>query len=426
MNIKNRLIKNMLMLLVAALAFSSCTDPAEEPDNYTAQVNNGIKELMKEWYLWNDQVPSIDVSKYSDPEAALNALTYKPTDKWSFMMDTVEFKKYFEEGKVSGFGTGLQLDENNNLRVTFVYQNSPAAQKGITRGYKISKLNGTNVSTLLSNNSINSALDNNTINFQFVDLSGNTKDISLTKQELNINTVLHKSVETVGNIKVGYLVFESFIETSNAELDEAFAYFKSEGVTELVLDLRYNGGGSLEVSNHLASLIGAGKTSGKKYVELTYNKDKQAENQAFTYESPANALQLDRVFVIATKSSASASEALIVGLKPYLPVFVIGDDTHGKPVGMNIFTIGKYAVAPITFKVVNSVGEGDYFSGIKANSYTSDNLNYDFGDERENSLKQALYYIQNGSFDNSIARTKASMPTQRLELKGFRAELGFF
>jgi carboxyl-terminal processing protease len=425
MNLRNLFVKNILVLVIAAFAFLSCADP-EGPDSYTSQVNNGIKELMKEWYLWNDKVPSTDVSNYSKPEDALNALTYKPTDKWSFIMDTVEFNKYFEEGKVTGFGTGLQLDESNKLRVSFVYKNSPAGQKGITRGYEILKINGTSVSTLLNNNTINSALATDAVNFQFQDLNGAVKDISLTKQELNINTVLHKSVKTVNNVKVGYLVFESFIETSNAELDEAFSYFKSEGVSELVLDLRYNGGGSLEVSDHLASLIGASKTADKKYVELTYNKDKQTENQTFTYEQPKQDLQLNRVFVIATKSSASASEAVIVGLKPYLPVIVIGNDTHGKPVGMNVFQIGKYAVAPITFKVVNSAGEGDYFGGIKADSYTSDNMNYDFGDERENSLKQALYYIQNGSFDNSIARTITTMPANRLELEGFRAEVGFF
>ena len=75
---------------------------------------------------------------------------------------------------------------------------------------------------------------------------------------------------------------------------------------------------------------------------------------------------------------------------------------------------------------MNSVGESDYFNGLKADSYTSDNLNYDFGDERENCLKQALYYIQNGSFDNSIARKSVAMPARRLELTGFRAEMGFF
>ncbi|HYG37331.1 MAG TPA: S41 family peptidase [Cytophagales bacterium] len=431
---KNNIISyKIIMLLLVALAFLGCVKDDEgvaTPNSNSSRVNSSLYTLMKEWYLWDDKVPALDVSKFSTPEDALKAMMYEPLDKWSFIMDTVSFKQYFEEGTMVGNGMGMKLDAQNNLRITFVYENSPMAKQNISRGYKILKVNGKSVSSLLSNNTFYQEMGEDKVgertSFEVEDLQGNVRTISVTKEEINLKTVLHRSVLEKGGKKVGYLVFNTFLEKSNAELEEAFAFFQSQGVSELVLDLRYNGGGSLEVANHLASLIGASQTMGKEFVELTYNAKNTKENKPFIFESTPYNLNLDRLFVIATKSSASASEAIINGLKPYMPVYVIGDDTHGKPVGMNIFIVGKYAVAPITFNVANSNGEADYFDGIKASVYVQDNLNYDFGDEQESSLNQALYYIENGSFSAPNARVASDLPKNHLELTGFRGEVGAF
>lgn len=427
-------IHRIIMLAIAAVVFLGCKRDDEElatpsGDNNT-QLYFDLYQLMKDWYLWNDKVPSIDVARFSDIEEEFQALQYKALDKWSFMMDTIAFQKYFEEGEMIGYGIGMQLDAERNLRVTYVYGNSPMDRQKISRGFKILKVNGKDVSQLINNNTFSKELGADKAGmqatFEVEDLLGNKKTISIAKEEIRMKTVIHRSVIERAGKKVGYLVFNTFIENSIPELEGAFDYFQSEGVSELVLDLRYNGGGSLEVATYLASLIGGGQIIGKKFVELTYNPKQIKENKPFLFKPTPHSLKLNKVLVITTKSSASASEAVISGLEPYMPVYVIGDDTHGKPVGMNIFVVGKYAVAPITFKVANSNGESDYYQGLKADVYAQDDLNYDFGDEKESSLNQALYFIENGIFSAPNARSYANLPQKRLELTGFRAEVGAF
>jgi len=215
-------------------------------------------------------------------------------------------------------------------------------------------------------------------------------------------------------------------------------------VSEVVLDLRYNGGGSLDVAQHLAGLIAPGK-AGQKFVELTYNANLKIINKPFTIAAQAQAINLNRLFVITTRNTASASEAIVNGLKPYMPVVTIGSASHGKPVGMNTLPIDLegnlldwdditdqtkgYAFLPIMFKVANASGQAEYFNGIPVDGAAVDDLTAPFGDASEDSFGQALYYIQNGSFSAPLVTagrraTDANAPV--LPLEGFRAEVGAF
>lgn len=408
-------------------------DVAPETANANAEINAAVYELMKEWYLWNDQLPTIDPNDYDSPEEVLEALRYQELDKWSYIQDAATFDQYFSGGQFTGYGMGMKVDENNDVRISFVYKDSPADKQGINRGYTIRKVNGQDAGTLLTQNKFTAALgaDDAGVQTQFemADPAGNVRQITLTKEAVTINTVLVREVKQVGNTKVGYLVFNTFIEKSNQELDEAFNYFKSQGVTELVLDLRYNGGGSLDVAEHLASLIGSAKAGTSEFVELTFNAQKQNANQPFNFKASSADLNLDRLFVITTQASASASEAVVNGLKPYMPVYLIGDDTHGKPVGMNVFKDkdNKYAIAPITFKVANKNGEAEYYNGIPADAKTLDDLTVPFGDVTEDCLEQALYYVENGAFSGELTTARRGVvTTEQVPMNGFRAEVGAF
>jgi C-terminal peptidase prc len=343
--------------------------------------------------------------------------------------------QYFTGGQFVGHGFGMKLDADRNIRVSFVYKDSPMDKQGVTRGYKLTQINGQTVSSLLANNTFSSAFGEDKAGvknrFQVEDLSGKIREFTIAKEAVTMNTVLHRSVFQESEKKVGYLVFNTFVEKSVAELNEAFAYFKNQGVSELVLDLRYNGGGSLDVAQHLAGLIGASKASAKEFVELTYNAQKQEFNKPYNFKATTNDLNLSRLFVITTGSSASASEAVINGLKPYMDVITIGDATHGKPVGMNPMEIENsgLVLVPITFKVANADGQAEYFNGIPVNASVSDDLAAQFGDATEDCLEQALYYIKNGSFSPVIAsgrRASASDRNNEIPLQGFRAEIGAF
>lgn len=436
---KNKFNVLLISLALVSASLTGCkkeleeiTSRAPEVVNQESDVKSEIYEFMKEWYLWNDQVPAnLDVKNYQTPEELLEALTYKNFDRWSYLEDAKTFERYFKDGQFAGFGFGMKLDADQNLRVSFIYKGSPMDREGVTRGYKITKVNGKDVSDLLANKTFYNELgeDKEGVQARFTveNLAGNSKDITVAKEIINMNTVLFRNVKDVGGKKVGYLVFNTFIEKSNKELDEAFAYFQSQGISELVLDLRYNGGGSLDVAQYLSGLIGATKAGESKFVELTYNEQKKDKNKPFFLKKNAVDANLNRVFVITSKSSASASEAVINGLRPYMEVITLGDDTHGKPVGMNAVEIGKYVLVPITFKVANANGQAEYFNGIKADAKISDDLDQLFGDSEEDCLHEAMYYIQNGHFSNvNTARLKLKSVENQIELEGFRAEVGAF
>ncbi|MDQ3536473.1 MAG: S41 family peptidase, partial [Bacteroidota bacterium] len=406
--------KLLAAFIFSSLLFlSSCQKPEEDPvpQNSSIAVNDKIHDIMKEWYFWNDQMPTIKSSDYSNSNDFLSALLNKGIDKWSYIEDEESFNQYFKEGKFYGFGFGMKSDVEENLRVSFVYRDSPMDRAGITRGYKIMKINGKSVSELIATNSLSSAWGANqkgvSINLEVEDLAGKVSQVAVTKEEVTINSVIHKEVKQVEGVKVGYLVFNNFIETSREELDEAFTFFKEEGISELVLDLRYNGGGSLDVAQYLANLIGAFKGGTNKFVELTYNPQKQSNNKPFNFSTEASGIDLERLFVITARGTASASEAIINGLRPYMEVITVGDITSGKPVGMNVWTFDGLALVPITFKVNNSRGEAEYYDGILPDGTSSDDVTVLLGDESEDSFEEVIYFIKNGSFSASSARTRS-------------------
>jgi C-terminal peptidase prc len=420
--------------LLIMLFFSACKSNREDVQPDSAQLNRSIYQIMKEWYLWNDQLPEVSIYDYQKPEQLLDALRDKTIDKWSYIQDEKTFDQFFKGGQFVGYGFGMKMDADRNLRVSFVYKDSPMDKQGVTRGYKLTKINGKSVSSLVADNSLSSAFGENKEGIQtsieVEDLAGKARSFTVSKVAVDMNTVLHRDVREIGGRKVGYLVFNSFIEKSKEELNEAFAYFQSQGISELILDLRYNGGGSLDIARHLASLIGFSRAAGGQFVTLTYNARKQSQNKPYLLESLPLHISLERLFVITGTSSASASEAIINGLKPYMPVITIGDRTHGKPVGMNVWRVSGYAIVPITFKVANAAGEAEYFNGIPADARVVDDLAVIFGDPAEDCLAQALHYIQYGIFSAPLlANGRLSAEDQGPaipELTGFRAEIGAF
>jgi C-terminal processing protease CtpA/Prc len=421
--------------------------PPAQLDN-VAKVNQGLYDIMKEVYLWNDQLPAaFDPTRYRTNDEALEALTYKTYDRWSYLEDIQVFMDYFEGGAYVGNGLGLKLDRDGNLWVSYVYPNSPAGRAGLGRGLRISRINGQDVGALLNSDKIVDALGEDKAGvqtqFSFLNAAGQASSVTLAKEAVAINSVIHRSVKEVAGKKVGYLVFTTFIDKSTAELDEAFAFFKTEGVSEVVLDLRYNGGGSLSVAQHLAGLIAPGK-AGQRFVELAYNNNLKSENRPFNIQAQPQGISLSRLFVITTRNTASASEAIINGLKPYLPVYTIGSASNGKPVGMNPLPIDLegnllewdqitgqtqgYAFLPIMFKVANASGQAEYFTGIPADGAAADDLTAPFGDVNEDSFAQALHYIQTGTFSAPLAagRRADGITEPLLPLKGLRAEIGAF
>jgi C-terminal processing protease CtpA/Prc len=209
----------------------------------------------------------------------------------------------------------------------------------------------------------------------------------------------------------GHLVFDSFITPSSAELATAFATFKSANIKDLILDLRYNTGGYLNIAQNLASYIAGDSRQGAVFAKLLYNNKHTEANSTFLFRTITSSIGLSRLVVITSRSTASASEAVINGLKPFVNVVTIGDTTNGKPTGMNGWDIDKkYYMWPVTFKMVNSLDEGEYYSGIFPAKVLPDDITHDFIDKEEVCFKEAIHYLETGSVSTKSLMTFKRYP----------------
>ncbi len=374
-------------------------------------VNREIYKLMKDIYLWNDQLPEVDPTTYGSPQALLNDLRYAPYDRWSTVMSKQEFQQYFEQGQMAGHGFLLSVDAQDNIRIAFVYRNTQAYQEGVRRSWIIETVNGREATTSNIFELLGADDEGLTNAIGFLSPDGNPQVITLTKELININAVLHAEVINYQEINVGYMVFQDFIENSKREIDSVFTDFKNAGITELVIDLRYNGGGSVDVAENIAAWIGGASQTNDIFYKLSHNNNYSAMDTLVYFRSNPSAISLDRVYFITTEGSASASEMLINGLEPFYNVRLAGATTHGKPVGMYAmtFTDYNYTVLPISFKYENANDYGDFFDGIPVDISASDDVTHMFGDPEEASLKAVLNDIAGTTTKAAVVPGKSRM-----------------
>jgi C-terminal processing protease CtpA/Prc len=400
--------KLLPLLLIMVCTFASCKKDDPEPvstEVTPAMARDSLYYIMKEYYYWFNLMPSVTKENYADPYEILEALRYREIDKWSFVADYDDFIAEME-GTFVGHGFRIGLDKSLNARIAMIYNNSPLYLEGVRRGWIVKKINGYDIaSILLSNdgeayqNAIGPATAGVTNIFIFQKPDGTEVTISSTKQSFTINTVILYDTLHLSSGITGHLVFESFILPSKEELETAFAFFKANNVQDLILDLRYNSGGYLSIAQQLANYIAGDSKAGTTFAKLTYNAKNQQYNSTFAFEKSSFPLSLSRLAVISTRLTASASEAVMNGLKPHLNLVSIGDTTTGKPMGMNGWTCAKkYFFWPVTFKIVNSLNEGEYYDGIVPAKVATDDITHDFDDRNEECLKEAISWLQTGSF----------------------------
>ena len=411
------ILKTVFFLFLSLFIFQSCEDNDDKPaTNLTIQ--NFVWKGMNQYYLWQSDVPNLADDKfknqselnaflqgYSTPESLFEALRVdKSIDRFSWIVSD-----YLElEGELQGttknngmdFGLYYKVSGSNEIFgwVRYILPNSDAAAKDIKRGAIFYGVNGVqltdkNFQDLLLNSesyTLNLADYNNGA------ITPNGKSVNLTKTVLNENPILiNKIIETSGH-KIGYLMYNGFYSNYDTQLNDAFASLK--GVTDLVLDLRYNSGGSIQSATRLASMITGESTTDKVFSKERWNnkinayfesEDPDALKNLFVDKmgsTSLNRLNLTKVYILTTQSTASASELIINGLKPYIDVVQIGDLTTGKNVGsITIYdspTFGKenrnpnhrYAMQPIVLKIVNANDSGDYFNGLIPTYSLKENL----------------------------------------------------
>ncbi|PSK82391.1 S41 family peptidase [Prolixibacter denitrificans] len=415
------------IVLLTILALSGCQKndtPAPTPSgsiDSTGTVVSGVKntaELFNSWYLWYKDMPDVDLSSYTDPSKYVDAIRYNK-DHWSFVAPLQEILDLIQSGQSGGWGAGFKFDLSDSLRIADVYTDSPMGRDSVARGWMIRSLDGQLVRNM-SVDAINQELAKNQVTFGFVLPDSTYKEISIAKGNVVMNTVQYSHVYDTNGEKTGYLVFSDFLEPSVADLDTTFATFKADGVSNLILDLRYNTGGLLSTADSLMSLIAGNKYNNQTYNVQEFNDKHTDANENNVVHQAANSLNLNKIVVITSSSTASASELTISGLMPLYPVTLIGTQTLGKPVGMSIFsdTQDSLAIAPISFRNVNSAGYSDYFDGIPVDYTVYEDVRYPFGDPNELCLKAALNYLSTGSPGTAAAMLKSGTMPSKLLSKG--------
>jgi carboxyl-terminal processing protease len=419
------------------LSLSSCRKDDDSEDAKGVEISQWIYDWMKEVYFWNSTLPSnVKIKEKTDPEAFFYELVYDVEDTWSFITD--DWASLHAElsgtplsmGYSPAFGLFTKTGQVFII-VEYVYPNSPASQAGLKRGDIILTINGENMDTtnyydLYIQKSYTAGLgyyaDNNIYS------SGET--VTMTATTFDADPLLYDTIYAVADKKIGYMVYSEFVCGDNnkyfASLDQAFDNFKAGNITDLIVDLRYNPGGEIDASGHLASAIApASVVSGSStFVTFTYNDDLQSyfekkegpESENLVYKFPANGhnIDLNHVYFLTTSNTASACELLIVGLRPYMNVTIVGEPTYGKFTGMwVIYDTDKppkhnWAILPVVMKYANALGYTDFKEGLAPDVEVADNLLQakPFGSADDPVLQEAVGQITGTALKTTLSGTK--------------------
>jgi len=407
-------LKSILFLFLFAFSLQSCEDNDDVAAPADLQVNNFIWRGLNEVYLWQADVPNLadnrfatenDLNQflrgYSKPEDLFEDLLNKPEskypngdaiDRFSWIVDDYTVLEQELSGITKNNGVDFRLSRIASGSddvvgyVRYIIPNSDASTKAIKRGDFFTSVNGTKL-TVSNYEQLLLTPDSYTLNLSDYNGSAfvlNGKSVALTKTVLEENPIFINKVITSGSHKIGYLMYNGFYNEYDDKLNQAFGELKAQGATDLVLDLRYNGGGSIASAAKLASMI-TGQFDTQVFSKMTFNNKQMQglstadlEDLNVRFVKNLNSLNMSTVYILTTASTASASELIINGLKPYINVVQIGETTTGKNVGS--FTVydspsltsksginpnHKYAMQPLVLKITNSQNFGDYTQGLQ-------------------------------------------------------------
>jgi C-terminal processing protease CtpA/Prc len=445
----SKLIKYALILLVGILVvLTACKKDDEANILLNNEINEFIWQGMRTYYLWQEEVPDLDddrfdsfdelhefLNRFTNPEDLFDHFKH-PADRFSRIYDDYEVLEKAKQGISTSFGYEFKIVRIGETAdvfgyVAYIIPNSPAANSNLKRGDVFHSVNGV---TLTDSNFIELLLEteNQILSLgDFISITDGVEDngetISLSAVELTENPVFLTKTFDIGDKKVGYLVYNQFVSSFHSELNASIGQLVSEGVSEMVLDLRYNPGGSVTTSRILGSMLYADATSSSIFGSYFYNSRLEEFNTDITFfesvpifdaenneigEEAMNRLELDRLFILTGSGTASASELLISGLLPYIDITLIGSTTVGKNVGSitlydspetgylrkeGINLNHRYAMQLIIIQLANSLGFSDYVNGFNPN-IEIDELDYigdlkPLGDVSEPLLAEALLII---------------------------------
>ncbi|MEG0948308.1 MAG: S41 family peptidase [Bacteroidales bacterium] len=378
------------LYLLFLLIITACEKENDSLENSSSDVNSWIYSEMKNNYLWLDEIKELNSYNNSDsPETFFNSLISENEKKkrngqtywYSYMEKRTALTKVSEYPKET-YGIEYVFyvirDGIYFARVLYVLPGSPADKAGVCRGMWIKKVNGqsltkVNRELLARGNGIK--LDVYEGRYDTTD--DITQQIQVGPQVSMYEHPILKDTVLLGNdgTKIGYMIYNQFTtgptgfddKTYNQEMIALFAKFKAAGVREFILDLRYNPGGYLDCALLLSSCLVKASGINKVFCIVDYNPKSALQSKTYNYKDMGNSnLNLDKIYILTGEWTASASEAVINGLKPMMDIVQIGDTTEGKNLGSIAIQNNKYdwILHPIVAKIANAAGEGSYWNGI--------------------------------------------------------------
>jgi hypothetical protein len=350
-----------------------------------------------------------------------NALLFQgnsevPRDRFSGFGPTADFDLYYEEGKTLGFGIAVAGQEvlsqpTRPLWVRYVDPGSPADQAGIQRGDRVLSLNGVDSSEVIASQDFSALVPKQ---------SGDVLRLSIERGGLTIQKALVGAVyslqplqaprvlKTPSGIPFGYLYLHAFLSQGERPLDQTFSDFAKQGVSEVVIDLRYNTGGLVSVGERLGSLIGGARSDGKVYTDLIYNFNSRFRNSRYLFSNRMGWDGLARAYVLTGLRTCSASEQLIMGLRGAgIEVIQVGGVTCGKPVGFNSRAYCDNTFSLVMFESQNAKGQGRYFDGLSATCSADDDWSKPLGSLEEGLLSVAVGHMETGTCPTRSANRRS-------------------
>lgn len=404
------------------VASTPTPSPSASPGCSLRERQDWAAAQLREWYLFPDTLPNaLDPTPYSTVDAYIDALTAtaraQHKDRYfTYLTSIASENAYYNSGSSAGFGFRLSLDPTTQrLYVAEAFEGAPALTAGIDRGTEITAI-GTNagslrsVSTILSaegsaglTNALGPDSAGTARSFQIRDSSG-TRTVSISKADYTLTPVSSRygaQILNDGGRQVGYINLRTFISTADPALRSAFASFRAAGITNVIIDLRYNGGGLLSIAELMSNLLGLNRSTSEVIDYVSFRPEKAANNTTALFAPQPQSIAPTKIAFIGTTGTASASELVIAAQIPYLHAnaALIGTNTYGKPVGQIALDRSQCddRFRVIALSLQNANRQGAYYDGlvgtVEASCQAGDDLSHPLGNPQESSTRAALDFL---------------------------------
>ena len=451
--IRQQLLAAATALLTAALAACGGGGGGGMANGGSCSVTKQkqfVLDAAREWYLFQDLLPApVRIADYATAQELLDALTASARTQgkdrfFSYLTTPQADSSFLREGQYIGFGFRTSISQDNShLFVPDVYEASPAWDGGLTRGVEITAVDSgagfISMATILATDSnleqaFGPATEGVQRGLRFLRLNGQQVEVTLTKR---IVTIL--PVPTIGgtaiialpsnsSVQVGYIHLRTFISTAETPLRNAFAQFRAQGIENIIVDFRGNGGGLVSVADFIGDLHSLNRASSDVFSNMRFNANKSSNDSVRRFQVQPQSVAPVRIAFITTAGTASASELVINSMKPWVEIAIVGADTFGKPVGQAAFDMSgcDLRLRLIAFKVTNANDEGDYFDGLGSTlpfaCAATDDYAMTPGDALEDSTAEALNWLGTGTCGQIMGSRapglQMALPPARIPMPG--------